>query len=101
MDAEKLADTAGRIVAALTQIRDTAKANPEVLEHFTYVLERICECYDTNKSSHGLLLVRDEHVLKLLSIRCDVADVLSTLDEARQLVHFDVCADAPPKEMFN
>jgi hypothetical protein len=101
MDEAKLSDLAGRIIGALTSIRNTAKDAPEVLEHFAYVLERISECYDTNKTSYGVLLVRGDGMLKLLSIRCDAADVLATLDEARQLVHFDVCADAPPKEMFN
>lgn len=101
MDEAKLESMAERVASALIRIRDNSKEHPEVLEHFAYVLERISDCYDSDKRSYGVLVVREDEVLRLLSIRCDVEDVLSTLDEARKLVHFDVCADAPPKEMFN
>lgn len=70
-------------------------------EHFKMVVRIISSCYGPDKTTSGVLLVRNAGQLAVMSINANEMDMAEMLADAKVAIGEAVLEDAPPRAQYN
>jgi hypothetical protein len=70
-------------------------------EHFKLLVRLISRCYGKDARASGVLIVRDNERLAVLSVNANDIDMAEIIMCAAEATGSVLMEDAPPKEMFN
>lgn len=93
---EEIARKAMAAIEKMANVMDTHQK-----EHFASILTVLTNCYGTDTKWRGALLLSDGEKFISVGIHANEFEMVGLINEASQILHADIKAEAPDHGMFH
>lgn len=93
---EEIARNAMEAIEKMANVMDEQQK-----EHFASILTILTKCYGKDTKWRGALLLSDGEKFISVGIHANEFEMTGLIDEAAQIMHADIKADAPEHGMFH